>query len=97
MPFAVTVDHYAVTVDHYAVTVDQYTVTVDQYTGIPLCRDSAPVCHDGDHCAVTVYQCTVHLRHHFSVAIEVSEIGFFYQEEVVSETNHPPQLFPNCL
>ena len=39
----------------------------------------------------------VHLRHHFSVAIEVSEIGFFYQEEVVSETNHPPRLFPNCL
>ena len=38
-----------------------------------------------------------HLRHHLSVAIEVSEIGFLYQEEVVSETNHPPWLFPNCL
>ena len=40
---------------------------------------------------------SLHLRHHLSVAIEVSEIGFLYQEEVVSETNHPPRLFPNCL
>ena len=39
--------------------VDHYAVTVDQYTGILLCRDSVPVCCDGDHCAVMVYQCTV--------------------------------------
>ena len=38
---------------------DHYAVTVDQCTGILLCRDSAPVCRDGDHCAVTVYQCAV--------------------------------------